>query len=339
MRRINGLFLLDARAREVTYGVDQLKIIDSCISQVGPPLTAETLAANLHRLRNVEVILSGWGMPLVDEAFLDAAPELKAIFYGAGAASNWATDALWNRNVLVTTASMANAIPVAEYTLAMILLSLKHGWSFARHRHQGGPLEGDLHSQIPGNYRRTVGLVSFGLIARKLVELLKPHDLTVLVYDPHLAEQKEVLPGVELVTLDEIFARSDAISVHTPLLRETIGLITGKHLGAIKQGGVFINTSRGAIIRQDELLDIARRRPDIRFVLDVTTPEPLPSDSALHDLPHVLITPHIAGSLGRECERMGQYMADELLRYVRHEPLQWLLNPAAARFSAHRPLV
>ena len=114
----------------------------------------------------------------------------------------------------------------------MILLSLKHGWSFARRREAA--VTGDLHGQLPGNCRRTVGLFSFDVIARKLVEFLKPHDLDVLVYDPHLPAEVASEFGVELVTLDQLFQRSDAISIHTPLLIETVGLITGKHLSSIE---------------------------------------------------------------------------------------------------------
>jgi phosphoglycerate dehydrogenase-like enzyme len=143
---------------------------------------------------------------------------------------------------------------------------------------------------------------------------------------------------VESTPLAELFRRSDVVSLHAPLLDETVGLIAGEHLAAMKPGATFINTARGGIVSQDELVEVARRRPDLQFVLDVTEPEPLPPDSPLYALENVVLTPHIAGSVGTECRRMGRYMVEELRRYLAGEPLQWLITPELAAISSHRPV-
>jgi phosphoglycerate dehydrogenase-like enzyme len=111
------------------------------------------------------------------------------------------------------------------------------------------------------------------------------------------------------------------------LLPETIGLITGRHLELMKPGAIFINTARGEIVDEAGLIDALRRRPDVQAVLDVTAPEPPKSDSPLYTLPNVLLTPHIAGSLGAECERMGHAMVDEFDRYLAGQPLLWEVTP------------
>ena len=93
--------------------------------------TADSVAKNPGVLAEAEVILSGWGAPTMDGAFLDAAPDLRVVLYGAGSIRRVATPALWDRGVRITSAYAANAVPVSEYTLAAILFSLKRGWHFA----------------------------------------------------------------------------------------------------------------------------------------------------------------------------------------------------------------
>jgi phosphoglycerate dehydrogenase-like enzyme len=143
--------------------------------------------------------------------------------------------------------------------------------------------------------------------------------------------------GVRPATLDEVFATADVVSVHTPLLRETTGMIGRRHLASMKPGATFINTARGGVIVEPELIAVAREREDLQFVLDVTAPEPPLATSPLFDLPNVMLTPHIAGSVGPECRRLGQYMAEELERYVAGVPMKWAVTREMAQRSTHRP--
>jgi phosphoglycerate dehydrogenase-like enzyme len=127
------------------------------------------------------------------------------------------------------------------------------------------------------------------------------------------------------------------VSVHTPLLAETRGMIAGAHIEMMKPCATFINTARGEVVRESELIGVLRDRPDIQAVLDVCSVEPPPADSPLYELPNVVLTPHIAGSVGPECQRMGQYVAEELERYVAGQPLHWAITPELAANSIHRP--
>jgi phosphoglycerate dehydrogenase-like enzyme len=188
----------------------------------------------------------------------------------------------------------------------------------------------------PGCYGTTVGLISLGTTARALLKMLSLFDLRVIAYDPFVKAAEAEQLGVERVALNELFSRSDVVSLHTPLFPETTGMITGQHLASMKQGATFINTARGGIVRQKELIAVAINRPDLEFVLDVVDPEPPEPDSPLYTLQNVLLTPHIAGSVGRECSRMGRFMVEELLRFVRGEPLQWAVTPEIASRSTHR---
>ncbi|MEI6085886.1 MAG: NAD(P)-dependent oxidoreductase, partial [Verrucomicrobiota bacterium] len=183
---------------------------------------------------------------------------------------------------------------------------------------------------VPGAYRSTVGVVSLGMIGRRVVELLRHHDVHVIAYDPFAAP----IAGVELCSLADLFRRADVVTLHTPWLKETEGLITSAHFASMKPGATFINSARGAVVRETEMIEILQRRPDLFAVLDVTYPEPPVPNSPLYTLPNVILTPHMAGVLDNECRRMGQSMVDELRRYLAGQPLQWQITKEKAALLA-----
>jgi phosphoglycerate dehydrogenase-like enzyme len=199
--------------------------------------------------------------------------------------------------------------------LGAILLSLKHAFRlFTRMRVTRCAPE---VSGLPGAYGSIVGLVSLGAVSQRLCELLRLFDVRVIAYDPFLSS-----------------ARADVVSLHTPLTPATEGLVKGRHFRQMKNGATFINTARGAIVNEGELIAVLRSRPDLQVILDVTHPEPPTANSALYDLPNVFLTPHIAGSLGPERLRLGQCMLEELDRYVAGQPLLWEITRDRALLMA-----
>lgn len=336
MAKLRGLYLLDDEAFPMIYGADEQRDIAQSVEFVGPRQTRASISSHLDLLHDVEVLFSGWGCVIIDEAFLNAAPRLKAIFYGAGSVSSWMTDAVWERGVLVSSAYAANAVPVAEYTMATIVLALKQAWSLARQTRQQQTFV--PRDDAPGCYGSTVGLVSLGMIGRTVLKMLQPFDLHITAYDPFLSESDMARLGVTKVSLEDLFRHSHVVSVHTPDLPETEGLITGAMIESMKPGATFINTARGQVVREAEMVSVLTQRPDLQAVLDVTWPEPPPAGSPLYTLENVFLTPHIAGSVGRECRRMGRYMVEELERYLAGQPLKWMISPEVAMRSSHRPL-
>ena len=336
MRKLKGIYILAPDALPLIYGDSVQRDIARLVDIYAPPQSREVVAENPGILADAEVLFSGWSGPMLDDEFFAAAPRLKAVFYGAGTMGYILTPAVWERGILVTSALEANAVPVAEYTLATILFSLKHGWRLSRKFKEQRSHPDRNHA--PGAYGSTVGLVSLGAIARKLLELLRPFDLNVLVYDPFLSEHDAAALDVESVSLDAIFQRCDVVSLHTPSFPETVGMITGEHLTSMKPGATFLNTARGEVVREKELIEVLSRRPDLQAVLDVTFPEPPAADSPLYVLENVVLTPHIAGSAGQECRRMGRYMVDELERYLAGEPLKYALTEKSVMRSSHRPV-
>lgn len=233
------------------------------------------------------------------------------------------TDEFWNKNIVISSAYAANAIPVAEYTFAQIIFSLKRGWELMKSYKEDRKWS---QSQIKGCYKSTIGLISLGEISLRLREMLKILDVHVLAYSTHPSTEIAKALNIEFCSLDEIFQKSDVVSLHTPWMKQTEGMITGRHFSMMKQGATFINTARGAVVNEKEMLNVLKVRTDLYAVLDVTYPEPPLPDSELYTLSNVVITPHIAGSLGLECSRMGDYMLEECKKYLNGDELKWQIT-------------
>jgi phosphoglycerate dehydrogenase-like enzyme len=302
------------------------------IADVDPGLVAADFAdpAVAGALASAEVLYTSWWCPPITQDVLARAPRLRAIVHAAGTVKHHITEACWQRGILVSSAAAANAEPVAEYTLASILFANKRVLDIARlYREQRAGL--DLEGRFPGfgNYRRTVGIVGASKVGRRVIELLRPFELDVLVADPYLTEDL----GVPHVELDELFERCDVISVHAPSLPETRHLIDAARLARMPDGATLINTARGALVDQDALIaELAAGR--LYAVIDVTEPDVLPADSPLYDLPNVLLTPHIAGSLGGELARLTDLALDELGRYARGLPFRYAVEAEELTTSA-----
>jgi phosphoglycerate dehydrogenase-like enzyme len=317
---------MEEKTLHSVYGPAEMEMVAQLLNVEPVPFSRTSIRANMDRLKDVEIVMASWGAPLMDEAFMEAAPNLKALFYAAGSVRPFTTRAFWARNPTVSSAYAINAKPVAEYALGVILLSLKRFWSFSQSvRAQTDPWA-DHNRVVPGVYGSTVGLLSCGMIARQLVQLLKAFDVRCLVYDPFVTEEEMADLGAELCSLQEVFEQSDVVSLHTPLLPETRGMVRGRLIESMKPGSTLINTARGGLIHELEFAEVMLRRPDLTAVLDVLDVEPPARDLALLRIPNVWVTPHIAGSLGPECRRLGLAMADELARYLSGQSLLWQIT-------------
>jgi phosphoglycerate dehydrogenase-like enzyme len=276
-------------------------------------------------LGEVEVLLTGWGCPAISPEVLAAAPKLQAIIHAAGSVKGFVDPVVFERGIQVSSAVVANALPVAEFTVATIVLSGKRafrlGAEYKATKHRPDP------SNVPGNYGSTVGLLGASRIGRMVAERLRAFDLEVLISDPYLDEAGAAELGAELVDLDALFSRSDILSVHAPLLPETVGLVDARLLGLLRDGSVLINTARGRII-DAAALEQECRSGRIDAVLDVTDPEPLLPDSPLLELPNVFLTPHLAGAVGNEVARLGELAVGEVERFAAGAPLRHAITAA-----------
>ncbi|MEO8884132.1 MAG: hydroxyacid dehydrogenase [Devosia sp.] len=280
-------------------------------------------------LANTEILVTGWGCPKIDAAVLASAPRLKLIAHAAGSIKGWVTPDVFARGIAVVGAADANAIPVAEFTLAAILFANKRVFDFAANyrRDRRGLdlyLKGD---PAIGNFGKTIGIVGASRIGRLVIERLQPFDYTVLLYDPFVSAEEAAALGARKTGLDELLATSDVVSLHAPSLPETRHMLDARRLGLMRDGTMLINTARGALIDEPALMrELESGR--LSAVLDVTDPDVPPPESSLYDLPNVLLTPHIAGALGSERHRFGRLVVEEIGRFIRGESLKHRIDPA-----------
>lgn len=266
-------------------------------------------------LSRTEVLLTGWGCPPIGPAVVDRAPRLRAIVHTGGSVKRFLDERVFDRGIVVSSAAAANAVPVAEFTLAAIIFGVKRVFAWAAHYRTG-------RTPVPAHWLGangiTVGVIGASRVGRKVIGLLRNLDVRILVYDPYADPGDLRAMGAVPVPLDSLLRQSQVVTIHAPATPETRGLLDRRRLGFLPDGALVINTARGSLIDTDALTDeLVSGRLDA--VLDVTEPEPLPPDSPLRDLPNVLLTPHLAGAQGNELPRLGELAVAELARL--HEGL------------------
>ncbi|MEU9780986.1 hydroxyacid dehydrogenase [Streptomyces phaeochromogenes] len=329
-----ALFAMTAENVPQIFPPDVLARLGNAV-EIDPTLTAENFTDPRVReaLADTEILITGWGCPHIDEAVLAAAPRLRAILHAAGSVKGLTSPAVWERGITVSSAAGANALPVAEYTLAMILLAGKDLFAQRdRLRAQRAFPYGEIMPGI-GNFGRRVGVVGASRIGRRLIELLHPFDLRVTLADPYVDATEAAALGVPLLPLDDLLATSDIVTVHAPQTPETHHLIGSRELALMPAGSVLVNTARGALLDHDALVEELRANR-LSAILDVTDPEPLPVDSPLFDLPNAFITPHLAGSQGNEVARLGLAVTEEAERLLSGRELAHAIDHAVLERTA-----
>ena len=274
--------------------------------------------------KNTEYVFSTWGMPaFTEEEIKSCLPSLKAVFYGAGTVQAFARPFL-NCGVKVFSAWAANAVPVAEYTVAQIILANKGFFSSSRLAKTGDRRTATQNSRAyPGNYGVKIGIIGAGMIGKLVIRMLKQYNLEALVFDPFLPDETAAELGVKKVSLERVFKECQVVSNHLANNAQTQGMLGGKLFESMLPNATFINTGRGAQVVEQDLINTLKARPDLMAILDVTFPEPPEKGNQLYTLPNCILTPHIAGSSGNEVRRMGEYMKEEYKKLTRNEPCQY----------------
>ncbi len=286
--------------------------------------------------RDVAYIFSTWGMPVfTEEEIADLFPSLEGVFYAAGSVKAFA-EPFQRRGVHVFSAWAANAVPVVEFTVAEITLA-NVGYYSSLHKQGGSEWEnrkdfGAYH----GNYGATVGIIGAGMIGKGVIRRLKNdfEKTKILVFDPFLDKKIAEELGVTLTDLETIFAECDVISNHLANNRETLGILNGDLFERMKPFATFINTGRGAQVKEKDLIRALKDVPTRQALLDVTFPEPPDPASELYLLPNVFLSPHIAGSTGDEVHRMAEYMYEEFVRVSEGKPALWEVTSEMLRTMA-----
>jgi phosphoglycerate dehydrogenase-like enzyme len=314
---------------EYVYGKERVEKVQSMTDLYPKRINSKNLNSLLPEIKDVEVIFSTWGMLKFTPEQLAGMPKLKAVFYAAGTVNGFAQPLL-EHGITICSAVEANAIPVAEFCLAQILLSCKSYFANTQDCRRGPWTNHSKISSGPGVYGETIALLGIGAISRHLLKLLAPFNLQVSAVSNYLAKKssKEIkaLGISELVSIDEAFKKAYVISNHLPNKQDNQNIIKKEHFASMRHGAVFINTGRGAQVDEEGMIAALKNRPDITVLLDVQYLEPPLKNSELYSLPNVHLSSHIAGSLNDEVHRMADYIIEDFERWLDGKALQHSVN-------------
>ncbi len=291
-------------------------------------LSRRDLDANLDILQDVTYIFSTWGMfHMTEEEIAHYFPNVKAVFYGAGSVQHFAREWI-ARGVAVFSAWAANGVPVAEFTFAEIMLAAK-GYYQRIHRACDGSAWDNRRvvNDYDGIYEINVGIIGAGMIGKMVIRKLKTLDkINIYVFDPFLPDETAKELGVVKTDLHTLFEKCNVISNHLANNPQTVGMIDASCFNRMKKNAAFINTGRGAQIVEADMIAALKEEPERVAILDVTFPEPPEPDSELYTLNNVVLTPHIAGSIGNEVHRMGEYMYAEFASFDAGLPTKYSVS-------------
>lgn len=290
---------LEAQVRHVTY------------NQTGKPLTSAQLS---ELLPGVDGYIAG--LDAIDAAALAAADSLQVIArYGIGT-NNVDLAAAAERGIVVTNTPGANARSVAELTVALLLLLARPIMPAAAETRAGGwPRFTGVSLQD-----KTVGLIGLGGIGKHVVTLLEPFDVRLLATEPVPDSDFVAHHAVTMVSMGDLLAESDFVSLHLPVTAETLGMVDAAFLAAMKPGACLINTSRGELVDEAALLASLMSGHTRGAALDAFAPEPPAADNPLLAHPNVIPTPHMGAHTDGAADTMGRMALNDCLAVLRGNP-------------------
>lgn len=281
-------------------------------------------ASQWTEIKSAHVLITGWGTPVLPQ-YIRKQTESLILALHAGATPRVFNEWLENKplNIKISLASKALAQSVAEFTFSLMTLASKRAFWMERRVRQGGwRYPHEFFEGCFELFKCRIGLVGGGEIARQLIRMLSPLQCKIQVYDPYVAPNLLSELGVKGVNnLEELFANNQIVSIHAPHNEETHEMIRAKHLQQLPNGSLFINTARGPILHEPQLISELQKQ---RFVacLDVANREPPAQDHPFRTLANVFLTPHVAGAIEQNKFRLGQTVVEELQRFVNGEALQ-----------------
>ena len=278
-------------------------------------------------LADADACITSWGVAQLDADVMVAAPRLQAMAHMGSSVKRFVSDAFWARGMHLTSAGITLARDVAETTLGLMIVGQKRIWPLGQHVRDGGWRDSpDWDKWFSRElFRKEVGIIGASNVGRYVIELLKPFDATILLYDPFVSQEEAAALGAIKLELDELLRRADVVSLHAPANNETYQMLNAEGLAMMKDDALLINTGRGSLIEEQALVKELSEGRFFAF-LDVTDPEPPTAGSPLRTLNNVVVTPHIAGCI-ENCNRMGELAVEELRRFFAGEEAVYQITP------------
>ena len=303
-------------------------------NELGRNYTTEELT---ELIKSVDILITCWGTPSCIGGPLHGNTNLKMIAHLAGSVGDLVDDEAYDLGIKVASGNRLFAESVAEGTVGYMLAALRRIPSCVialrdglwRGAVFGADNDPETYSSR-GLLDREIGLIGFGMITKELIKMLRVFRCRIKIYsqypiDPEYLKENN---ATQTSSLDEIFSTCSVVSLHSSLNDKTRGMITGDHIRSMPKHGIFINSARGAIVREDELAEALAERPDVYAVLDVFIKEPLAADSPLRKLENAYLQPHMGGPTIDRREHIGRAVVEECVRFSRGEELQFEITRA-----------
>lgn len=324
--KIKGAFIIDRQHLDYVEGQFYEIYSDEVLTKLCDlldirvePIDVSELEKHRDTLAEVEFLFSWWGMSPISVADIKKyLPRVRVLFY-AGGRVDWFEAPFRACGIQIVSAINVHAIPVAEFTIAEILLANKGAFlcretlrtqDYETARYHACQYEGNLYSRV--------GVLGVGNVGRKVIEYLRPFQVEVLACDPRLTPAQARQLGVELVSMEELFSNCNVVTCHLQNSVATEKLITYEYLSMMGDYTTFINNGDGRHIINEDLARVLREKPTMTALIDITDPRK-EDPAGLLKLPNVFRTPLIAGSMGNEVSRMGEYVYEQCRRMIEDE--------------------
>jgi len=287
------------------------------------PVPREVLLEKVAEVEGLYCLLTD----RVDAALLDVSPNLKVVSNYAVGYNNIDVEACTTRGIPVGNTPGVLTDTTADFAFTLLTAAARRVVEGVDYVIGGkwktwGPkllLGQDIHGS-------TLGIVGFGRIGQAVAKRASGFDMRVIYYDPYV-EEAPVGIDAESVDLEMLLSTSDFVSVHVPLTEATHHLLSTEELAQMKSTAILVNTARGPVVDPDALLHALKEGQLAAAALDVTEPEPIPSDHPLLALPNCIVTPHIASASVATRGKMATIAADNLLAGLQGERLPHCVNP------------
>ena len=265
------------------------------------------VATDLARVSEAEVIIVR-SKTKVDKAMIDKAPGLKYVIRGGVGVDTIDVDYAKSKGIVVDNTPEASSLAVAELAFALMISLPNHIAEADASMKQSKWLKKELERTELGG--KTLGLVGIGRIARELALRAKAFGMKVIAYDKYVQSSD----AATMVGLDEVLAKSDFVSLHTPLTDETRLMMNAEAFSKMKKGAYLINTCRGPVVKTDDVVAALKEGKLGGYATDVYDKEP-PEGSPLLSAPHMLLTPHLGASTEENLLRLGDCIVERMRKY------------------------
>jgi D-3-phosphoglycerate dehydrogenase len=303
------------------------KISNSAVEQLKEPgwvvMTADQLEGKLTTELETADALIVRSAVQADAALLSHAKKLRVVGRAGVGVDNIDLDAATRQGIAVMNTPGANAVAVAEQTLGMMLAmarflcradALMHAGKWEKKSLQGTELRG-----------KTLGIAGLGRIGMEVAKRARTFGMEMVAHDPFVSVTVAKEQGIRLVTLDELYAAADYITLHVGLTPQTTGMINQESIKKMKKGVRLVNCARGELVNEADLAEALKSRHVAAAALDVFHEEPL-KNSPLQALENVILTPHIGGSTSEAQEAVGVQIARQVKEYLKNGVIQNAVN-------------